>query len=221
MYLFSIYLCCTCTQWTPKLRERVLARLQHLSIHFKGPATISIKHSGTPYAQASTEQPGSLRSFFELLSATRLHCTKACARLEVQLEHWTLTPSLITELSNLPSFPVPCTLVFLKCEWLPVGECDYGELPRIIPTCYDQWKVVPLQLDHEQRRKDTVDHYRAIGSGASARGAACARLRLQVCYSCEREASVVTDAQRSDVEAYIDQQGLGRWVEMEWLPDFE
>lgn len=212
---FCINLCCVCTQLTPELRERLLSRLQHLTIYFSCPARLSIEprileDGYRVRREGSPEQPASLRSFLQLLSGCRLHCTQACKGLDVYLRHWTLTPSLITEFANLPSFPVPCTLVFSECEWLPSIEC-YSKMARVVPACYTTWRLDGR--DSGKALEETIEHYKAICSGASARGG-YDMLRLQVCRPHNRRH---TDAQRSDVEAHIDQQGLGRWVDTEWV----
>ncbi len=159
-----------------------------------------------------------LATYFNLLGTCQWRVAPDCHSLELSLHQWTLTPSLIQTLANPPSFDIPCKLILGECGWALASECDYSELVRVVPRCSSTW-CLSAKFTLPGREACTVEHIKAICTGAAARGEACDRLRLKVVYRADRTDCDFTDAQRSEVAAHIDEQGLGRWVEdIAWAP---
>lgn len=215
-----VHLYACATQWTQAALQCVQSRLQRTTFTLVTYATIEIESTDLQYIpqqlsdgeQAGSPQPASLRSFLQLLGQCTWSIAPECEYLSVLLSNWTLTPSLIQDLAKLPSIDFPCTLIFSECRWLPVDKCDYSELSRVVPTCYGTWGLPTFQ-ELCSNQGYTVEHIKALCTGAASRGEACDRLRLEVEYKAACTKGGFTDAQRSQVAAHIDEMGLGRWVE--------
>ncbi len=154
------------------------------------------------------EQPAELRQALQALRAMRWRNEWGTTRFRVSLRGWTMSPAVVRELSGLPTFHGhKATLVFWRCVWVP--ESSYQSLASTVPASYSTWE---LAVYHEPSRTFEVEHVAGICMGAQARGEGCERLSLCVQYL----VGDITDEQRSHIEACIDQDGLGRWVGVEW-----
>lgn len=126
--------------------------------------------------------------------------------VDVSVKQWEFTSALTSELRTLPVFDHPATLTLEWCHWH--HGCTYEHLPSIVPACYTVWKIIVSW-------HFTVEHLLSLCQGARARGGGANRLLLvvRVDYHVPEKFTAV---QRAVVEACIDEQGLRRFVEVQW-----
>ncbi len=202
-------------QVTDEQRTKLQTRLQHWTFVLRHKTYITLYAPGGGGLEPA-RQPAALRHMLQLLADFRWRREPGSEDepITVQLVNWTLTPELLTELRGLPNFPFSAQLTLEDCSWLRTGQCDYEQLPAVIPRCYTMWFMYAYR--GSSKKQYSADHLMAICRGASARGEGSEKLRLIVTYYTGQ----LTDATRSSVERCIDVQGLGRWVgEIKWTCD--
>lgn len=188
-------------QWTPETLTKLHNRLSHLTFVIRDKLSIEISPHGDT---AIRDQPTVLRKALQALAACRWRFVSDQTSVEITLQWWTVTRSLISELSALPVFDVPCTLVLTDCQW--PRTASYKNLASVVPACYSTWEFRDYFRSHE------VAHIKQICMGAAAWGEASQKLSLHIQTSHE----LFTTEDRSEVEACIDEEGLGGCVQVEW-----
>ncbi len=125
--------------------------------------------------------------------------------------NWTLSPALLHELQALPDIPLPASVQINDCKWPEGAEGTLQQLPSLIPTCYGALHLHEhLYIGHVNDM--TAQHIMAVCMGTAARMQGGERLRLKV--ACDRV--LVSDEQRFQVEACVDEKGLRECVEVKW-----
>ncbi len=176
-------------------------RLQHWTfvVGFHGILSSITRPVNVP----STEQPAAMRKALQALREVRWRCELGCGDVKVALQYWVLSHALISELGALPTFGGHAvTLSLHETQW--VTGCQYESLPSTLPACYSTWVLYGVS-------GLTIEHLLAICRGARARDQQFGKLVVLV-----KHDRRFTDEQRSHIEACIDQDGLGRWVSVEW-----
>lgn len=179
-------------------------RLQHWTFVVTGPYDMQFTLQAP---EGPDTQPAALQKHLHLLSTCSWRFESPDTAVIVSLPaDWVLSMALMSELSGLPTLGRQGCLRFYKSIWLP--DCSkYEQLASLVPTHYSTWHV-------GSGPGFTVEHLVALCMGAQARGEGCERLLLRVWHLL----AGFTDEQRSQVEACIDERGLGRWVQVEWYP---
>ncbi len=227
---------CVCVhthvQWSTARLARLEQRLQHWTFVLGAYMTIDIT---SPYKTGLEEQHIVLERTLRVLRGFRWRRDVGSGPCTLILRGWCLHPGLITRLGGLPDFGFPVRLTFRDCFWLPdnaymqlasfpPGKAEYKELPSFVPACYNTWCIditdsdTAITPEHvhivSQHTKAVCSALSAMCMGAAARGEGGQKLSLVVNYS----RGQLSDAQRSAVEACVDERGLGRWVgDIKWV----
>ncbi len=188
--------------------SRLQQRLQHMTF-----VTTDQTHIILYTQDGAQDQPAGFRRHLQLLRNFRWRQGSEDDRVRVTLSGlWSLTPTLLAELSKLPVL-IAAKLDFSDgCIWLPAHSL-YEQLAGLVPSCYSEYSVrAGVGSDGVQRC--TAEHLIAICTGASARGGECEKLVVCVWSRVDH----MTDEQRTQLEACIDERGLGRWVvPVQWI----
>lgn len=131
----------------------------------------------------------------------------------ITLQGWSLTPAVLHELKALPDLGFTVSLDFTDCDW---SVCtDYEGLASwvsALPACYALGTV----RSSDSHGACTGRHLQALCLGAAQRPSGLAKTVLSFSMaSCYQTPS---DAERSAVHRYIEEQGLGEKVEVDWDP---
>ncbi len=205
------------------------------------------------------------------------HADSPNALLYICLKHRTLTTDVCNELTNLPTVTVENVIDFRSCDWLPDNDCDYTQLPSLVPACYDHWIFsrwwlglrytcrhlkqicTGLKAILETELGWVLGELESVGAPGTAEETSCAGpsegqcepmlggpckplagteacapmpgrpckpvaslgspgavckplLTLSVCYG----RVGITDRRRGELESFLDQQGLRRWIQVTW-----
>ncbi len=169
-----------------------------------------------PEPEDTQYQGRALRQVLQALAGSRWRCEPAnnTQALTVRLDKWSVQRDVVEELGALPDAGFAARLQFDECTWPEAGADACTRLPSIVPRCYRVWAV--LLNEHtvwEQRtfvgEVCTIAHIQAICVGAEQ----CQReLTLRLGYTPAR----LSDAERSQLESFIEDRALGRWVTVEW-----
>ncbi len=191
--------CFTCTlQWSSDMYKELDRRQEH--------CTLVVGHGNTeirierPTGISPSKQPMVLHKILKALSDI-WDDEPTSGVMTVTLQAWTITRALTSELLHLPFFERPATLAFPDCDWQPMAS-GLQVIPMFVPSCYDRWELF----------SGAAHCLAGLCEGAAHRSVGSERLCLHVCYN----ARAISDEQRSQVEACIDEKGLRGQVEVEW-----
>ncbi len=195
-----------CVQLTPEMLACVEQRLEHLTFVVPARKYDQCIITVAPYdgPNAST-QPEALRELLRLLSLFRWRLECESAVLKICIEDWALTPALIHELSALPCVDGPASLTLQGKDCVSFSKCDLSSLVSTVPACYSRYIV-------EQGQVEGACFVRLLTQlcvGAARLSPGGKRLALSVSYATK----LLSDAQRSQVEACMDEHDLQRWWE--------
>lgn len=155
--------------------------------------------------QGPVDQPTTLRRTLDTLRWFNWRA-KPGGQVKVTLEGWNLTADLIECLWHLPELPCKATLVLSACK--VQHDASIYQALALIPQCYRlSFAYVP------ETHPVTSQHVIAICQGAVAREqGGSGRLVLVL----KNQGVNLEDSERSEVEACVDEHGLGKWVVLEW-----
>lgn len=179
-------------------------------MHNTSEIILQAKRAGDP-----SSQPKELRSMLQLLTHFRWRREAGASPVTLVLQGWALTSALVRELSALPrfefDFSASCRLCFMYCDW-SVVDCGCELLGACVPARYTHWTVAYT----DAQQMPTAEHFKALCTGTRARGAGCEKLTLRV--DAESMPYEAHESTRSQVEAWVDEQGLGAYMKpIDWL----
>ncbi len=166
--------------------------------------------------KAIDKQPATLRAALRLLSCVRVRRVANHATFTVALCGYDMGPSVIHELHSLHSYNTPVILKFQDCTWHTRHVDSYRALLAHVPPCYSN--VVIGHTASTVMATGFAQLLTALCQGAVGRGEECGRLRLSVrCWPAAGSEALMSDEERSAVESAIEEQGLGRAVDLQWF----
>ncbi len=192
---------CVCvTQYTPDTLALLYQRLHHWTFVVGAYLTIEVT---APADIPAAEQPAVLSSTMRVLRGFRWRRDVGSGPCTLIVLGWCLSPALVRELQGLPDFGFQARLTFRDCTWQPESTAAI-QLPCLVPLCYSTWCIDMADSDTPV----APEHIQAVCMGAATRGGGGQKLSLVVNYI----RGQLRDAQRSAVEACVDERGLGRWM---------
>ncbi len=178
-------------------------RLQHLTLH----SSVWLE---APKHAPWVDQAATLHTSLQLLGNARGYQAPPSSVFHVTLKRWAVGSALIEELRALPIVTCPAELRFYACTWVPDGE--YERMASVVPACYTKW----LLMESVRHDGFGVEHLMSLCMGAAGwRGSGGEKLTVV----CVDGYGGFSDAQRSQVESYLDEHMLREWVEIEWYGD--
>lgn len=155
-------------------------------------------------------KPAALRTQLQCLSDMQVRPEPGAAGITLTLHNWSLTNAVINLLHlHLPTFDVPITLCLEDCDWVVWTSRSLQSLIAGLPSC-----VGTVALKHAQGERElswTVQHLQAMCMGASKRTGG-GRMKLLA----HNRGRALTCTEQSEVELYLDEKKLRKWVELEW-----